>query len=59
MVPYRPPRNAEAIVRTGVQQVANDARLEIVKQNSDIVTGEQIIAILDGRTSAIWPALRP
>lgn len=46
-------RNAEAIVRTGVQQVANDARLEIAKQNSDIVTGEQIIATLDSHTCLV------
>lgn len=46
-------RNAEAIVRTGVQQVANDARLEIAKQNSDIVIGEQIIATLDNKVSVI------
>ena len=46
-------RNAEAIIRTGVQQVANDARLEIAKQNSDIVIGEQIIATLDRKTSLV------
>ena len=50
-------RNAEAIVRTGVQQVANDARLEIAKQNIDIVIGEQIIATLDGRTSQVCRSL--
>ena len=46
-------RHAEAIVRTGVQQVANDARLEIAKQNSDIVIGEQIIATLDSHTCLV------
>ena len=46
-------RQAEAIIRTGVQQVANDARLEIAKQNSDIVIGEQIIATLDRKTSLV------
>lgn len=50
-------RHAEAIVRTGVQQVANDARQEIARQNADIVKGEQIIATLDGRTSAICRSL--
>ena len=50
-------RQAEAIIRTGVQQVANDARLEIAKQNSDIVIGEQIVATLDNRTSQVCRSL--
>lgn len=50
-------RNAEAIVRTGVQTVANEARSKIAKQNSDIVIGEQIIATLDSRVSVICRSL--
>ena len=50
-------RQAEAIIRTGVQQVANDARLEIAKQNADIVIGEQIVATLDNRTSQVCRSL--
>lgn len=50
-------RNAEAIVRTGVQQVANEARSEVARQNSDIVIGEQIIATLDKSTTALCRSL--
>ena len=50
-------RHAEAIVRTGVQQVANDARQEIARQNADIVIGEQIISVMDSKTSVICRSL--
>lgn len=50
-------RNAEAIVRTGVQTVVNEARGEIARQNSDIVQYEQILATLDSRTSQICRSL--
>ena len=49
-------RNAEAIVRTAVNQVSNDARAEVWDANSDIIEGERWTATLDGRTSAICRA---
>lgn len=45
-------RNAEAVVRTGIQHVANVARMETWKTNSDVVTGYRWVSTLDGRTSA-------
>lgn len=44
-------RNADAIVRTSIQHVSNQARNETWKANSDIVTGVRIVATLDSRTS--------
>lgn len=45
-------RNAEAVVRTGIQHVASVARMETWKTNSDVVTGYRWVSTLDGRTSA-------
>lgn len=50
-------RNADAIVRTGVQHVANNARAATWSQNSDIVTAYQWVSTLDSRTSAQCRAL--
>jgi SPP1 gp7 family putative phage head morphogenesis protein len=44
-------RNAEALVRTSVQTVANATRLEVFKANDDILAGVRQISTLDGRTS--------
>lgn len=44
---------AEALVRTSVQTVANDARLETFKANDDVISGVQQISTLDNRTSDI------
>tara|TARA_R110000850_G_scaffold275207_1_gene414159 strand:+ start:29214 stop:30281 length:1068 start_codon:yes stop_codon:yes gene_type:complete len=44
-------RDAEAVVRTGIQHVASVARFETWNANSDVVTGYRIIATLDSRTS--------
>jgi len=44
-------RNAEAVVRTGVQHVASVARAETWNANSDLVTGYRWVSTLDGRTS--------
>jgi SPP1 gp7 family putative phage head morphogenesis protein len=44
-------RNAEAVVRTGIQHAASVARLETWNTNSDVVTGYEIVATLDSRTS--------
>ena len=43
-------RNVEAVVRTAVQTVTSDARLETLKENSDIVSGWAWCATLDSRT---------
>ncbi len=50
-------RNAEAIVRTGIQHVANAARYSVWQQNDDLVQGYVWISTLDGRTSIICRTL--
>jgi SPP1 gp7 family putative phage head morphogenesis protein len=50
-------RNAEALVRTSVQTVANEARLETYAANEDVLNGTQWVATLDRRTTAICIAL--
>jgi SPP1 gp7 family putative phage head morphogenesis protein len=49
-------RQAEALVRTSVQQVSNDARLATYQANKDIIKGYRQTSTLDGRTSAICQA---
>lgn len=44
-------RNAGTVVRTAVQHVASQARNETAKANSDFVTGIQLIATLDSKTT--------
>lgn len=50
-------RNAEAVVRTSVQHVAMTARMETLKANDDVVTGYEIVATLDSRTTTICRSL--
>jgi SPP1 gp7 family putative phage head morphogenesis protein len=50
-------RQAEALVRTSVQTVANATRDEFYKANSDVVNAIQWIATLDSRTTHICMAL--
>lgn len=45
-------RNAEAIVRTAVQHVATQARMETLKENSDVVQSVEWVSTLDTRTTA-------
>ena len=45
-------RDLEAVVRTSLQHAANQTRVETWRANDDIVKGIQIIATLDGRTTA-------
>lgn len=45
--------NAAALVQTSVQAVANDARLNVYKKNSDVIAGVQQISTLDSHTSLI------
>lgn len=46
-------RQAEALVRTSVQAISNEARLQSFQQNSDVINGVQALVTLDGRTSTI------
>lgn len=50
-------REAEAIVRTAVTEVAAVAHLETYQQNRDVTTAYQYTATLDSRTSAVCRAL--
>lgn len=43
-------RNAEALVRTSIVTVANEARQATYKENSDIIKGQEWVAALDIRT---------
>lgn len=49
-------REAEALVRTSVQSVANAARWEGLKANADVVGGVQVLTALDGRVCPICMA---
>ena len=46
-------RGATAIVRTAVNHVSTQAKIEVGKANEDIVSGYEIVITLDSRTSAI------
>lgn len=48
---------AEALARTGVQSVANAARLATVSANSDVIQSIQWLATLDSQTSSICKGL--
>lgn len=50
-------RNADAIVRTSIQHVANNARAQTWLENSDIVSGYRWISVLDSRTTPICRTL--
>lgn len=50
-------REAKALVRTSVMQVANAVRQETYKKNSDIINGIQWLSTLDTRTTPICRAL--
>ena len=49
-------RNAETIVRTGINHVSNVARESIWDANSEVISALQWTSTLDGRTSAICRA---
>ena len=44
-------RSADALVRTSIQSIANEARLQTYAENDDIVKGVEWVATLDNRTS--------
>ena len=46
-------RQADALVRTSVQAISNEARLQSFQQNDDIIRGLQALVTLDNRTSTI------
>lgn len=46
-------RGAEAIVRSTINHTSNQARLELFKENSDVLSGLKYTATLDSRTSLI------
>lgn len=50
-------REAEALVRTSVQNVANSTRQSIYEENTDVCKGIQWIATLDQRTTVICMGL--
>jgi hypothetical protein len=49
-------RNAAALVQTSVQAVANDARRETFKANSDVISGIRQVSTLDSHTSLVCVA---
>ncbi len=50
-------RQVQAVVRTAVQHVANNARNDFFQSNADLFTQEQYVATLDSRTTPICRAL--
>lgn len=50
-------QNAETVIRTAVQHVANTSRMATWGENDDLLDGYQIVATLDGKTSAICRSL--
>ncbi len=51
------PRQAQTLARTITNHVASNARGEFYKQNSDLITGYQVVSTLDDRTSFTCGAL--
>ena len=49
--------NARSLVHTSVQNVANESRLEMMKENDDVIEGVEWLSILDGHTSTICKVL--
>lgn len=50
-------RQAETITRTTINHVSNQARIELFKENSDIIAGLKWLATLDSRTSITCASL--
>lgn len=49
-------RQAEALVRTAIQQMAADAKLDMFRKNADILRGVMWLATLDNRTTLLCRA---
>lgn len=45
--------NAESLVRTSVNSIANQAQMTVYAQNADVVEGLQHVSVLDTRTTTI------
>ena len=50
-------RGAEAVIRSSVQQIANDAHMLVYRANSDVVKGIQWVSTLDQRTTPLCASL--
>lgn len=50
-------RQVEAVARTAINHTSNQARLELFKENADIIKGLKWVATLDSRTSTICASL--
>lgn len=50
-------RNADAMVRTSMQHVSSCARFLTWEKNADLIKGYEIVATLDGRTTAVCRSL--
>jgi SPP1 gp7 family putative phage head morphogenesis protein len=50
-------RNATTVVRTSIQHVTTQARMETAKANTDVVTKIELVATLDSKTSQICRTL--
>jgi SPP1 gp7 family putative phage head morphogenesis protein len=44
-------RNASTVVRTAIQHVSSQARMEVARANTDVVTEVEMVATLDSKTS--------
>lgn len=49
-------RQVQAVTRTAVQHIANNARNEFFKENSDLFSMERFVATLDSRTTPVCRA---
>lgn len=49
-------RQVEAITRTAVQHIANNARNDYMAENADVMLGEMYVATLDSRTTPVCRA---
>ena len=49
-------RQVEAITRTAVQHIANNARNDFMVENADVLTGEMFVATLDSGTTPVCRA---
>lgn len=52
-------RNADALVRTSVQQVANDVRLKTYEYNRSVVKGVKTLVTFDGKTTKLCMSRSP
>lgn len=50
-------RGAEAVIRSSVQQIANDAHMLVYRENANVVKGIMWVATLDQRTTPLCASL--